>query len=478
MIDTSAVASFNFQFLPARISNDSFPTKNLPTSKILNHNKNYGNLNNNKSKFSNFPQHIITYGTTIIDIEPFKQKKTTTSSSNSSSKKQPVILAREKSEKKLLDRSKSSNINIKNGQEKSLIFDLDSLTQFSSSYIKKLKPDDDHKKLDKDAELLSEFDLLRSKLSQSRSNFDPQQQKKFSLNQNKNNSNAALGAIILKREEFGASQSIMSFGSLSILQSITDIDDTSSTLSYKKTSESSQIKLNKTIQDNNGDGLAFPDLKKYSKKITRSKLSSYSIDSSLQMSKSTASTSSEQQQHQLQRALIAPSSTSKQSESGGVFSRLSSHLMNDKTIKLMLRKSSKSRMNNIYNSNTRAISIMNLSNMSINNDDDQTTSLVNLINPYQSSHLILNNNTKNNTQNNKNEGVKVINNSNFKKRNQKSCKKVIKKDELIASTQILNIINDIPSTLNEMSNVGKVTNVERLIAERLTGYYSANFNKM
>lgn len=37
---------------------------------------------------------------------------------------------------------------------------------------------------------------------------------------------------------------------------------------------------------------------------------------------------------------------------------------------------------------------------------------------------------------------------------------------------IQNIISDIPSTLNRMSRIGNVTNVEKLIANRLSEFYT------
>ncbi len=39
---------------------------------------------------------------------------------------------------------------------------------------------------------------------------------------------------------------------------------------------------------------------------------------------------------------------------------------------------------------------------------------------------------------------------------------------------VQNIINDIPSTLNRMSLIGNVTNVERLISKRLSEFYTSN----
>lgn len=39
---------------------------------------------------------------------------------------------------------------------------------------------------------------------------------------------------------------------------------------------------------------------------------------------------------------------------------------------------------------------------------------------------------------------------------------------------VQNIINDIPSTLNRMSLIGNVTNVEKLISKRLSEFYTTN----
>lgn len=39
---------------------------------------------------------------------------------------------------------------------------------------------------------------------------------------------------------------------------------------------------------------------------------------------------------------------------------------------------------------------------------------------------------------------------------------------------VQNIISDIPSTLNRMSLIGNVTNIEKLIANRLTEFYTTN----
>lgn len=63
-------------------------------------------------------------------------------------------------------------------------------------------------------------------------------------------------------------------------------------------------------------------------------------------------------------------------------------------------------------------------------------------------------------------------NTNLIKQNGFPYERLQRKEAPVPPVQ--NIISDIPSTINRMSLIGNVTNVEKLIANRLSEYYTTN----
>ncbi len=63
-------------------------------------------------------------------------------------------------------------------------------------------------------------------------------------------------------------------------------------------------------------------------------------------------------------------------------------------------------------------------------------------------------------------------NSNLIKKKGFPYERLMRKEAPIPPVQ--NIISDIPSTIDRMSLIGNVTNVEKLIANRLSEFYTTN----
>ena len=360
----------------------------------------------------------------------------------------------------------------------------------------------------KDAEVLAQFESLRLKLSLQQNNTSTRinrtesnlPNKKLAtiysdestslLNQNKTKSinfKSSFEQIFQSQSELDSSSLSYNCSSINMNhKSLQSPDYSYDNILKRNDKETNYIKIKDDTSENfklsNKNSQAqndydFPELKKFSKNLKSKSLKDNRASTSM-------NTSRLEMIRKSAPLLPAPNLPD---------INLPNKILKQKNVSKILRKSTQSRLNNIYKPTENQPSFDGLKRTS--------TSETKLVPRYQDLVEKSDNQyveEENYTDNRKNSINYIKSNSAFlnskeilltnddqifiKEKNQ--LDNLSKPKELpneryhrIKEAQIKrvhNIIGDIPSTLNTMSQIGRVTNVEKLIADKLTGYYSSN----